>query len=761
MTSIYSYSPSPLYTMLRQLLLFCTATLILSLATSRQSFSQITITEINPNQSSLHNSDPDGASGGRVNGLANVVGNNRTFYAATEWGGLYKSMDGGRNWVRLNNHLPTATWDVEVSPTDANRVYATSFYDGRAASFAGINISTDGGNTWIHPQSATPPAGFCNGEERRDEPSAFGISIDPANPQNIYIGTNCGLAISTDGGNNWRYVDPTPDDLAEDVWDVVAHHAGIIDLCGDDEHRRSTDRGASWSTATGRALLSGRCSITASPDEAHVLFAVVGTFIFESDDGGRSWATQFTNPSSQGRVPFVATNQRTGRAFDLWFGDTSLHRASCMTPAAPAPGGSPRCPASNSWAGGFTRSAGGHDDTGDIVFDTQATDDSCPRLYASDGGVYINSRTTNPTCHTPAWRQPDATTHSLWLFGMSGANRPGADDEDLYFGAQDNGTFAVTNAGANPPTWFNRDCCDSFDISSDSNRVVYTSCCFSADRGNRLFLSDPGMTGPVQINKYPPGDLDGFRSLDIIDQFGPDDYVLVTASGVFVTLDITANPVSWRQLGASTSPPNACGVRVSGSSANPTFYVQAGFCSGRHEDRLWKYTGTGISSTWQRVPPPGGTGGFGIYDVHPTDPNRLFASHLTEDRVQMVLSTDGGSLWVNNAALDNLMSGAGTYRSFNRLGPTDFTEFGGYPQPSLVAFDPDDQDTLLAGGADSGLFLSTDRGANWTVITNNSGNAANPHIPRPRFAYFDHENGLVNVYIGTQGRGIWKLSYQE
>lgn len=35
-------------------------------------FGQVSFTDINPNQSTLHPSDPDGASGGRVNGLASV-----------------------------------------------------------------------------------------------------------------------------------------------------------------------------------------------------------------------------------------------------------------------------------------------------------------------------------------------------------------------------------------------------------------------------------------------------------------------------------------------------------------------------------------------------------------------------------------------------------------------------------------------------------------------------------------------------------------
>src|SRR5215204_3139217 len=105
-------------------------------------FSQVSFTDINPNQSTLHPSDPDGASGGRVNGLASVARDPNVYYAATEWGGLYKSTDRGRIWFRLDRHQPVATWDVEVNPRQPERVITTSFYDGRVTSQAGINVSS-------------------------------------------------------------------------------------------------------------------------------------------------------------------------------------------------------------------------------------------------------------------------------------------------------------------------------------------------------------------------------------------------------------------------------------------------------------------------------------------------------------------------------------------------------------------------------------------------------------------------------------------
>ena len=65
----------------------------LSVLAGFQARAQVTITDINPDQSTLDPMDPDGASGGRVNGLSAVVGDPDTYYAASEWGGLYKTTD--------------------------------------------------------------------------------------------------------------------------------------------------------------------------------------------------------------------------------------------------------------------------------------------------------------------------------------------------------------------------------------------------------------------------------------------------------------------------------------------------------------------------------------------------------------------------------------------------------------------------------------------------------------------------------------------
>jgi photosystem II stability/assembly factor-like uncharacterized protein len=725
----------------------------LTLASGAAAAGQVQIVELNPSSSTLSATDADGASGGRINGLARASAT--TFFAASEWAGLYKSTDTGKTWARLDGHLPTATWDVEVSPADPNRVIATSFYDGKVTSLAGINISTDGGRTWTHPQTVNPAAGFCTEAARREEPSAFGISFDPANASNVYVGTNCGLAISNDAGQTWRFVDPTPADPPDDIWDIVVHHNGIIDLCGDDGHRRSTNAGVTWTTATTSPLPSGRCSIAASPAESYVLFAVSGVLIFESDDGGNSWSKQFTNRSRQGRVPFVSTNARAGSAFDLWFGDVELFRATCATPTPAQQGGAARCPASNTWSGPFTRSAGAHDDVGDIVF-SSAGANACPVLFSSDGGVFINTKTASPACQTPSWRQPTVTPHGLWLFGLGSARRPGAQNVDLYLGAQDNGAFASVNGGQ---TWTNVDCCDSFDDVASADRVLYTTCCFSSGPANVLFVAQPGMTGSAALSRMPPGSIPGWTAPDVLDRFGRHAYVAVTSSGVFVTKDITAPTIAWTQLGASTSPPGACSVQVAGDEVSPTFVVQAGGCSGRTADALWQYAGSAATGTWRRIQPAPGATGFALFAVDRNDARHLASAQMRPAGPAMMFSVDGGATWTPNAALDNLMTGGGRYRARTRRGPIDFTGFGPYVQPTLVAFDPADRNTIIAGAADAGLFLSRDAGGTWTVVTNGAGTTAAPILPRPSFAHFARQASVARIYVGTQGRGLWRVQY--
>jgi hypothetical protein len=119
------------------------------------------------------------------------------------------------------------------------------------------------------------------------------------------------------------------------------------------------------------------------------------------------------------------------------------------------------------------------------------------------------------------------------------------------------------------------------------------------------------------------------------------------------------------------------------------------------------------------------------------------------------------------------MTGGGVFRYVTRNGLSHsgnaVNAQAGYHQPTFVAIDAEDSAIMVAGGADSGVFLSTNNGRNWTLITDPHTPlvSGKPHIPRARFAYFDHEGSLtssnltlerrMSLYVGSQGRGAWRI----
>ena len=735
---------------------------------------QVTALEdVSPDSSDLDPIDPDGATGGRVNGTTVDPNNASVLYAASEWGGIYKSTDAGVTWARLDGHRPVVTWDVEVDPSNSNRVYATSFYDGRATALSGINVSTDGGATWTHPATAVPPNGFCFFSEDETELTAFGIGIDPSDNSKVYIGTTCGLAISDDSGATWSYSTPIAGGVK--IWDAVVSSDGAnVETCGDDAHYTYDAVGDSWSAGSG--LPSGRCSLAKSPYSDDNLFGVVGTTLYETLNG-TNWTQTRDNPSPQGRIPFVETNLRSGtvgQPFDLWFGDVSLYSVACDA-SSPVNGFTCGTDSNPAWSSPYTRDVGGHDDMGSILFDPAAVSDACPILMSSDGGVYRNTETTSPGCHSPSWEQPSVTPHGLWPFAMAGADRDGSTDEDLYFGNQDNGVFGTTDAAASAPDWTNQECCDGFDTAADDfdgGSIIYSICCFS-DRATRFFRAGAGFSGAAEIN-YPASGLSpGFKTPDAIVNWADNKYVMVTTDcnvgvggcpgadgGVFLTEEADASPIVWTELGDATEPPSSslCGIRAGRSGDNPIFYAQTGSCNADStSDRLYRFTGTDPAGAWTEVTLP--QGGIGVFTVSESDPLLLLAAGFTSDDAFLYKSTDGGDSWSSLAALDALMDGGGDFPIVNDRGPTNFTGTNGYHQPSLVAIDPTDSSIMVAGGRDSGIFVSTDSGDSWSLVTDprNSHSSGTPHIPRPWYAYFDEEDGAKSVFVGSQGRGIWRL----
>ena len=720
------------------------------------------------------------ATGGRVHNLGMVSGNNAVVYAANEFGGLFKTTNGMVSWTRVDSVVPTMVWDVAVDPSNANRVVAATQYDGKVVTLAGIIVSNDAGLSWVHPPSASPPAGFSC-VNPLDEPSAYGIAFMAGAPQRIFVGTSCGLAISSNGGATWTFVNPTIAPVqADDVYDVIVqpggpNGTGIIDTYGDLGHFRSVNNGATWTGGSGTPP-NGNGTLTVSPDESYVLLlAANDKNIYESDNGGATWTllgTPDRRHFSRGSGPMVKVNNRAGTAFDLWFGGVGLYRGSCVTPAVPAPGGAQRCPDGRKipdplpgdpppagWAGTFTTPFGGHDDIGEIEFDTTVAVDSCPLYFTSDGGAHTNTD-LGADCQNPNWAETNVGMHGLWLFAMDAVHQPGVGSEELYLGTMDDGTFGSVDGGAAAPTWHVADCCDAYDIAAQVGRMLYRFCC-----GSRLMRTDPGALNPVQI-EMPPGQFANSNFVESLDDFADKQFIAGTVDssppmtdtgGAFTTNDVTASPVVWTQLGASSTPAGGfCVMKVALTGTVPTFFAvpPTGSTSCDESPRIsdgntppsndpvYRWNG----AIWQRIDfGVGGPGqsGVRIFNVDRTNPNRL-AAFAVDGTFWM--TADGGTTWTPNPGLDALTNGFGAFK--RRV-------------PTFIAFDPEDPNLIITGASEAGLFLSTNGGANWLLISDpyTPHLTGIPHFPEPRYAFFDHEPGEdVRLYLGTRGRGGWRIT---
>jgi len=190
---------------------------------------------------------------------------------------------------------------------------------------------------------------------------------------------------------------------------------------------------------------------------------------------------------------------------------------------------------------------------------------------------------------------------------------------------------------------------------------------------------------------------------------------------------------------------------VSLSDASVVLHTVCCYGGGR-PTRLFK---SGPGTTEINNYPPGSLPGCKYNDsVDRYGPNRFVT--ITNEGVFVTADINASPIaWTQLGATTTPW---GAFRYYVRRGPIDFWGLGSYAQPMLVAFNPLSSQIRVAGAADSGLFLTTDGGADWRLITDpmTGGVDPVPHLPRPRYAYFSHESEGAFIYFGSQGRGVWR-----
>jgi photosystem II stability/assembly factor-like uncharacterized protein len=129
-----------------------------------------------------------------ITALAESPRKRGTLYAGTDDGKLHVTVDDGVTWTELTRAVPTRKWYSRVVPSrhDDDTVYITQ--RGREDDDFGVYVykSTDRGKTFVSLASNIP-AGSVNG-----------IAEDPRHSNALYLGTDFGAFVSTDGGRRWE-----------------------------------------------------------------------------------------------------------------------------------------------------------------------------------------------------------------------------------------------------------------------------------------------------------------------------------------------------------------------------------------------------------------------------------------------------------------------------------------------------------------------------------------------------------------------------
>lgn len=229
--------------------------------------------------------------------------------------GLYKSIDGGKTWVQsLRISDDTGVSDVVMDPLNPEILYASAYQRRRhvwtlidGGPESGIYKSTDGGKSWIKLENGLP----------KDDMGRIGLAISPANRNIVYAIIEAafdgsGFYRSTDAGGSWEkmsnYVSQSPQYYQEiiadpknpdrvysmDTWMMVTNDGGkTFQKVG--EKYKHVDNHALW----------------IEPENPDHLLAGCDGGIYESWDRGKTWdfkpnlpVMQFYRISVDNALPF-------------------------------------------------------------------------------------------------------------------------------------------------------------------------------------------------------------------------------------------------------------------------------------------------------------------------------------------------------------------------------------------------------------------------------------------------------------------------
>lgn len=155
-----------------------------------------------------------------------------------EGSGVYKSMDGGESWKKIEKGLPDelGKMAIAVSRANSDKVYALIESDSDK-DLGGLFVSNNAGDSWRR----------VSGDNRLTQRSWYYTEVfpDPNDENTVYVLSAPALR-SIDGGKSWERITGTHGDY-HDLW-INPHNSKNMVIANDGGAAVSFNAGSTWST---------------------------------------------------------------------------------------------------------------------------------------------------------------------------------------------------------------------------------------------------------------------------------------------------------------------------------------------------------------------------------------------------------------------------------------------------------------------------------------------------------------------------------
>lgn len=260
-----------------------------------------------------------------------------TVFAGTMGDGTYKSPDGGRTWHPFNAGIQKGTISAIVNQVVFNPRGTEMVYAGTTV---GVFRSMDGGRNWVERMTGMTEVNFVvslaidpqrpnvlyagttggvyrtiNGTESWEKKThgmiaadakmasmALGVNalaVDPTNSDVVYAGTTKGLYKSMDQGEHWVKIQGSIQDSYVSAIQVDPSQPSTLYMATSDRVQKSENSGATWVPKINGLDATSIRSLQINPSDPRVLYVGSnGGGLYRSADAGASWK----------RVPLTLTS---------------------------------------------------------------------------------------------------------------------------------------------------------------------------------------------------------------------------------------------------------------------------------------------------------------------------------------------------------------------------------------------------------------------------------------------------------------------